>query len=110
MFQNISFAKSAKYYAPWAVDDVSPFDYSCADFTKFDYAMCNEFLGNWACLAQSDSARERDLDESSLDANRKALVRKTVPCQGLACSGTSVTVYVAQYDYRCGYAGGNQWL
>jgi hypothetical protein len=107
VFQNISFTGPAKYYSPRLVEEAEL--YSCASFFKYDYLLCDEVMGNWACTAEDDSARDKDLDETQFDADRKALVSTTVLCKGLACNGKTKSVHIAQYDYRCGYSGGNEW-
>lgn len=109
MFQHISFTKPARYSGSLAVDDVTPFDYYCASFFTRDYALCGETLGNFACTALEESGRDNDPDENPLGGERKAVVKKIAPCEGLACSGKTKSVDKAQYDFRCGYSGGNEW-
>jgi hypothetical protein len=109
MFLNISFTKPARYKASWSADDVTPFDYYCASFFKRDYVLCGETLGNFACTALEKSGRDHDPDENPFGVERKAVMKTISPCDGLACSGKTQRVDKAQYDYRCGYSGGNEW-
>lgn len=109
-FKNISLLKTVKYYASRTADDETFFDYHCASYFSSDFALCGTTLGSLARTAPDETGRPNDPDENPLNGNRKAVVKKIVNCEGLACSGKTGTVHKAQYDYRYGYVGGKEWL
>ena len=105
-FRNISYIRPPKYNSRRAAtDDVR---WLCYSYFQFEHELCGTELGNNACTALNESPRIREYDDFPPD-QKKLLEIMTVICEGIDCSSKTKTVTRSQYDFRCGYSGGNEW-